>query len=84
MTIAYINTLTLEYPRHIGDIELVNEADRNNFVAVEWADPPAFDSLTQIIYELPPINSDGTWYMQWGIRNATEEELAFRDSLINK
>lgn len=69
---TYINTLTLDYPRHAGDIELDPDGD---YEVVNWVDPPTTSS-TQIAYEDIPVQIDGQWYMKWSIRDLTSEEIA--------
>jgi hypothetical protein len=80
---AYINTLTLEYPKHIGDIQLESPSTTENDLLEEWqavtpVDRPVYDYETQIAYELPPIQIDNIWYMQWAIRELTQQELKER------
>jgi len=77
---AYINTLTLEYPRHIGDIQLENPNATENNLPNEWQfvtpiDTPIYNHETQIAYELPPVKIDNVWYMQWDVRELTQQEL---------
>ena len=83
----YINLLTLEYPRHEGDIrlehpEITDEETHPNFpcpdtyAKVEWVDPPSFNKDTQIAYEDAPIQVDGVWKMQWLVKDYTTQELS--------
>lgn len=69
---AYIKLSTLEYPRHIGDIEI--DSDKN-YAHVELVNTPEFDSKIQRCYEGEPIEVDGIWHMTWIVRDATEEEI---------
>jgi hypothetical protein len=74
----YLNTQTLEYPRHDGDLKLLGWIEGNelpeNWVNVNFVDPPeVLDS--QIAYETFPENVDGIWYMTWQIRDKKEEEF---------
>jgi hypothetical protein len=69
---SYINLTTNEYPRHVGDIEL---APNDKFAHVEWVEMPEFDISTQRCKEGFPIEADGTWYMTWIVRDATQEEI---------
>lgn len=73
---AYINTQTLEYPRHIGDLVL----DLNGqYAAVVYVESPAYDAKTQTAYEVAPEHlSDGSWRMVWVVRDLTPEEIPFR------
>jgi hypothetical protein len=80
---AYINILTLEYPRHIGDIQLESPSVTENDLLEEWqivepVDRPIYDYETQIAYELPPVKIDNLWYMQWAIRDLTQQEIKER------
>ena len=69
---AYIKLSTLEYPRHIGDIEIDED---KNYAQVEWVDQPDFDFKTQRCYEGMPVEIDGTWHMTWIVRDATQDEI---------
>lgn len=68
---AYIKLISMEYPRHIGDIELDPDSE---YAHVEWVDMPEYDANTQICYEGIPVEVNGVWYMNWLIRDATQEE----------
>jgi len=82
---TYINTITGEYPRHIGDILLLNpHADPTGAVLPEgWAsvtytappDATTYDPVTQVAYQLPPAYIDGEYRMQWSVRQKTQEEI---------
>ena len=71
---AYIKLSTLEYPRHIGDIAL-DKAGAQDYAMVTWVDPPTYDRITQRCYETSPVEVDGSWFMQWIVREATAEEI---------
>jgi hypothetical protein len=80
---TYINTLTLEYPRHIGDIQLENHSATESDLPEKWqlvtpVERPVYDYETQVAYELPPVKIDNVWYMQWDIRELTQQELEER------
>lgn len=81
---AFINTTTMEYPRHAGDIAI----DPNgNYEEVQWVDMPDFDSTTQACVEGVPENVNGVWCMTWVIRPITEQEFALKqkfDALIEE
>ena len=84
---AYINTLTLAYPRHIGDIQLENSNATENNLPNEWKlvtaiDRPVYAHETQIAYELPPVNIENVWYMQWDVRELTQQELEERTARL--
>ena len=67
----FINTDTMEYPRHMGDI--ANEPNAN------WAEVERTTMLEYAVgqapYELTPILVNNTWTQQWAIRDLTPEEL---------
>lgn len=71
---AYIKLSTLEYPRHIGDIQLDPEGAAA-YALVEWTDRPAFDPQTQRCGEGAPVQVDGQWRMTWVVREATAKEI---------
>lgn len=77
---VYINTLTLEYPRHIGDIQLEHPEVTEKNIPQKWKlvvpiDAPSYNYETQTAYELSPIQQNGMWYMQWAVRDLTQNEL---------
>jgi hypothetical protein len=83
----YINAQG-EYPRHIGDIQLVKKG---------WTDgdalPAGWQSVTeterptadtdQVTYDSGPIDVDGVLSQGWTVRDLTAEELARRDAPAN-
>lgn len=72
---AYIKLSTLEYPRHIGDIE-IDPAGMADYAHVEWVDPPMFDSKTQTCTQLPPQRQGDQWFMVWQVSPIPEAEMA--------
>lgn len=72
---AYIKLSTLEYPRHIGDIELDPDG-AINYAQVQWVNKPDFDGATKRCDEGLPEQVDGQWRMTWVIRDATASEIA--------
>lgn len=82
---VYINTVTGEYPRHIGDILIEHpNADPNGAVLPEgWAvventvapDATTYDPVTQVAYQLPPAYVNGKYQMRWSVRQKTQEEI---------
>lgn len=68
MSDIYIKLSTLEYPRHIGDIQLDPDSA---YAPVEWVDPPVIDTDLQITYEGKPVEIDGVWHMTWIIEDKT-------------
>jgi hypothetical protein len=72
---AYIKLSTLEYPRHIGDIE-VDPAGMADYAPVEWVDPPSFNRDTERLYEGAPAQQDGQWRMNWVVSQIPADEMA--------
>ena len=72
---AYIKLSTLEYPRHIGDIE-IDPAGMADYAHVEWVDPPAFDYETQRLSQKTPENRNGQWFMAWEVTQIPEPEMS--------
>lgn len=81
----YINTDTLRYPVHEGDIRLEypNTSFPKNFEApapyalVEPTQRPVTD-YTQNVTEGAPENLNGVWTQKWDVTNATPEQVADR------
>lgn len=82
----YIKLATGEYPRHQGDVRLEYPEMGDEFVLpetyayVEWVDAPAHDEVNQRVQETAPELVNGTWFMRWTVRDATEKEIA--DALL--
>jgi hypothetical protein len=72
---AYIKLSTLEYPRHIGDIE-IDPAGMADYAIVEWVDPPVFDPRTQIRTQLQPQRQGDQWFMVWQVAPIPDAEMA--------
>lgn len=79
---AYIKLSTLEYPRHIGDIE-IDPIGMEDFSIVQWVDRPEYNNLTQLCYEGIPEYVDNIWKITWVVRDATQEELDIINQVIN-
>lgn len=75
----FYNTETKEYPRHIGDLELlgwqVGESLPENWVEVEYVDPPSVSPEETYYPASEPILIDGVYKVAWNTRFWTEEEL---------
>lgn len=71
---AYIKLSTMEYPRHVGDIE-IDAIGTSDFAHVTWVEPPEIDFKTQTYYEGAPVQVDDTWHMTWIVRDLTQEEI---------
>jgi hypothetical protein len=78
---AYIKLSTLEYPRHIGDIEI--DTDKN-YAHVEWVDMPVFNEVTHRCDEGNPIQIEGAWSMTWIVRETTQEEIDSANKPFNE
>lgn len=87
MHFAYINTETMEYPVHEGDIRLLYpEIDIAltgetfpiimPFAPVYWNPPPTFDALTQATVQTTPELINGQWQVKWAIRELSDAEKA--------
>ena len=72
---AYIKLSTMEYPRHIGDIQL-DPAGMDDYALVEYVVPPAFDSYWQQCNQKPPENQNGQWFMVWEVAPIPEPEMS--------
>lgn len=72
---TYIKLSTMEYPRHIGDIEL-DPAGMQDYAVVEYVAPPTFDSYTQRCAQRLPEQRNGQWVMAWDISQIPEPEMA--------
>jgi hypothetical protein len=77
---AYINENTGEYPRFIGDLQLLNPTATPDNLPDEWAvvvsTPQPEYQEGKNIYEGEPVKIDGVWTQQWVVRDMTTEELA--------
>lgn len=75
----YLNTETGEYPRHDGDLELldwkIGDPLPSGWVEVEQDPIPAIKS-GQTYESNPPQEIDGVWRVTWSIREITAKELA--------
>lgn len=72
---TYIKLSTLEYPRHIGDIE-IDPSGMADYAHVEWVDPPAFDRETQRLFQKTPENRNGQWFTAWEVMQIPEPEMS--------
>lgn len=85
---TYINTKTLEYPLHQGDIRLVYPEMGEKFVLpddtfVEVDDTPIPEAgVNQIVSELKPVLTNGKWIRQFSVRQMTQEEISARDAYL--
>jgi hypothetical protein len=75
MTSNYIKLSTMEYPRHIGDIEL-DPAGMADYAPVELVAQPPFNYETQYVQEKFPEQRDGKWYMAWEVLQRPAEDVA--------
>ena len=74
----YLNTLTNEYPRYQGDLELLGWEEGQplpeNWVVVAEMPTPT-TTYTQCFFELPPKEVNGVYIQQFDVRDLTPEEL---------
>lgn len=88
----FFNTETKEYPRHIGDLQLIYPGIQLGdpvpapWVVVNNVEPPAYDISTECVYLIEPEIVDGQWVVKWGVRKYTEEELSIiqQSAIINQ
>ena len=90
---SYIKLLTLEYPRHEGDIrqehpEITEDQTGPTFpcpntyaLVVETPMPEITDY--QILSEEAPVCVDGVWQRVWSVRDLTEEQIATRQAYLD-
>ena len=86
---TYINTKTLEYPRHQGDIRLVYPdmgedfiLPDDTFVEVEETPTPKVGTNEKLV-ELQPVLTDGKWVRQFMVQQMTQEEIDERDAYLH-
>lgn len=72
---TYIKLSTLEYPRHIGDIE-IDPAGPTDYAPVQWVEPPSFNPATERIRQLTPVQTDGQWSTAWEVYPIPFDEMA--------
>jgi hypothetical protein len=83
----YINSNN-EYPRHIGDIQLVKAGFKDGDVLptgwtqVEESERPAAGA-DKVSVEVAPVEVDGIMTQQWLVRDLTQAELDRRDAPAN-
>jgi hypothetical protein len=72
---TYIKLSTLEYPRHIGDIQ-IDPAGMDDYAPVEWVDAPIINSQRERASIAQPINKDGAWVTSWSVVPIPDSEQA--------
>lgn len=72
---TYIKLSTLEYPRHIGDIE-IDPAGMADYSIVEWVDRPQINVARERLSIGAPIQVDGQWRTNWVITQIPDSEQA--------
>ena len=72
---TYIKLSTLEYPRHIGDIER-DPLGMSDYALVDWVDPPPFNPHTQTRSQLLPQQHGNRWRMVWEVVQIPDAEMA--------
>jgi hypothetical protein len=89
----YFNTITNEYPRYIGDLELLGWSVGNDlpegWVEVEYTEPPYAEENMKVI-PFPEFKNN-KWTLSWSIVPITEEDIFkrqnakdIRDKLFNR
>lgn len=79
---VYLNTVTGEYPRHSGDLELLGWETGQplpaDWVEVEYVEPPEATETTISEQAAPTQGTDGVWRMSWVVRDLTADETTAR------
>jgi hypothetical protein len=75
----FINKITKEYPRFIGDLQLLYPDATLDNVPDDWAlveesPMPEYQS-GKGIFETEPQQINGVWKQQWLVRDLTTEEI---------
>jgi hypothetical protein len=63
---TYIKISTLEYPRHIGDIQ-TDPLGMADYALVEWVDPPAVSQMHRAVQK-PPVKVGQQWMVAWEVQ----------------
>jgi hypothetical protein len=72
---TYIKLSTLEYPRHIGDIE-IDPAGMADYAPVEWVEPPNINPKRERLSNSQPLQQEGRWVTNWAITPIPDSEGA--------
>lgn len=84
----FLNTETNEFPRYIGDIQLLfpewkeGDALPDPWVEVEYTEEPLPEEGFVLDGAIPELSDDGIWRLSWKFREVTEEEMS--NSAINR
>lgn len=80
----FLNTQTGEYPRHIGDLEILGwkqgEPLPENWVEVDYAESLPNVGENELYYEIEPVLENGRYKQTFAIRPMTEDEIARRNA----
>lgn len=80
----FLNTVTNEYPRHIGDLEALGWVQGTelpqNWVEVEVDTPPICKEDELAEPNAPLQDDSGKWVTTWTIRKMTTSEIKFKAS----
>lgn len=71
---TYVKLSTMEYPRHIGDIQ-IDPAGMADYALVEWVDPPQYNSSIEYLSN-EPKKEGTTWKISWKVLPIANEVLA--------
>jgi hypothetical protein len=72
---TYIKLSTLEYPRHIGDIQ-IDPLGMADYAVVEWVDRPTINPKQERCQMAPPVQVNGVWKTNWVVTPIPQEEQA--------
>jgi len=84
----YINIITKEYPRHLGDLQLIYGAITEDEIPEEWAaaeiESEPEITIDQYLEIEEPKLIDGQWRQGWIIKDMTSEQKRLRDEIVQK
>jgi hypothetical protein len=80
---TYIKLSTLEYPRHIGDIEL-DSAGMADYAIVQWVERPQINVERERVNISAPIQVDGQWLTNWVVTQIPDLEQATKVRELRK
>lgn len=72
---TYIKLSTLEYPRHIGDIQ-IDPAGMADYAEVQWIDQPKFNPARERCNIATPTKQGDVWVTNWEVTPIPDEEEA--------
>ena len=72
---TYIKLSTLEYPRHVGDIQ-IDPAGMADYAPVEWVERPSFNIERERCFIGQPKQEGGQWITVWDVVPIPSSEQA--------